>query len=141
MRIMAVDYGDQHTGVAFSDLTGTLAGEAFTVDEWNPERLADKLAALVRERGVTRIVLGYPLNMDGSAGPRAEKSAAFRDLLAERTGLTPLLWDERRTTVDAHRILSDNGRRGKRRKQTVDAVAATLILEAYLGSPIHIKED
>lgn len=133
MRIIAIDYGDQHTGVAVSDPTGTIAGEAWTVDEWNAGRLADKLAAIIKERGAETVVLGYPLNMDGSAGPRAEKSLAFRDLLREKTGLEPLMWDERRTTVDAHNILTENGRHGKRRKQTVDAVAATLILEGYLG--------
>lgn len=134
MRILAVDYGDQHTGLAFSDPLGIIAGEAFTVDEWDPQRLADRIAAEAKARGVERIVLGYPLNMDGSAGPRAEKSLEFRALLAERTGIEPVMWDERRTTVDAHRIISDNGRRGKRRKAIVDAVAATLILEGYLGS-------
>ncbi|MGX8698358.1 MAG: Holliday junction resolvase RuvX [bacterium] len=138
---MAVDYGDQHTGVALSDLTGTLAGDAWTVDEWDAERLAVKLAEIARERGVERIVLGYPLNMDGSAGPRAEKSAAFRALLAEKTGLEPVLWDERRTTVDAHRILTVNGRHGRRRKETVDAVAATLILEGYLASPLMQRRE
>lgn len=134
MRILAVDYGDQHTGLAFSDPMGIIAGEAFTVDEWNPERLADRIAEEVRARKVERIVLGYPLNMDGSAGPRAEKSLEFKALLSEKTGIEPVMWDERRTTVDAHRIISDNGRHGKRRKQIVDAVAATLILEGYLGS-------
>ena len=134
MRILAVDYGDQHTGLAFSDPMGIIAGEAFTVDEWNPERLAERIAEEVRARKAERIVLGYPLNMDGSAGPRAEKSLSFRDLLKEKTGIEPIMWDERRTTVDAHRIISDNGRHGKRRKQIVDAVAATLILEGYLGS-------
>ncbi|MBQ6756555.1 MAG: Holliday junction resolvase RuvX [Oscillospiraceae bacterium] len=134
MRILAVDYGDQHTGLAFSDPMGIIAGEAFTVDEWNPERLADRIAEEVRARKVERIVLGYPLNMDGSAGPRAEKSLEFKALLTEKTGIEPIMWDERRTTVDAHRIISDNGRHGKKRKQIVDAVAATLILEGYLGS-------
>ena len=134
MRILAVDYGDQHTGLAFSDPMGIIAGEAFTVDEWNPGRLADRIAEEVRARKVERIVLGYPLNMDGSAGPRAEKSLEFRALLSEKTGIEPVMWDERRTTVDAHRIISDNGRHGKKRKQIVDAVAATLILEGYLGS-------
>ncbi|MBQ4427966.1 MAG: Holliday junction resolvase RuvX [Oscillospiraceae bacterium] len=134
MRILAVDYGDQHTGLAFSDPMGIIAGEAFTVDEWNPERLAERIAEEVRARKAERIVLGYPLNMDGSAGPRAEKSLSFRDLLKEKTGIEPIMWDERRTTVDAHRIISDNGRHGKRRKQIVDAVAATLILEGYLRS-------
>lgn len=134
MRIMAIDYGDQRTGVAVSDLTGTLAGEAWVISEWNAERLADKLAQEAKERSVDTLVLGYPINMDGTRGPRAEKSLVFAALLEERTGLKPVMWDERRTTVDAHRILTENGRHGKKRKETVDAVAATLILEAFLGT-------
>ncbi len=134
MRVMAVDYGDQRTGVAVSDATGTLAGEAFVINEWNAERLADRLIEVCESRGAERIVLGNPLNMDGSAGPRSEKSGALRDLLAQRTDRPVILWDERRTTVEAHNILTANDRRGRRRKETVDAVAATLILEGYLGS-------
>ena len=133
MRILAVDYGDQRTGIAVSDPTGTLAGDAFVLAEWNAERLADKIAAECEKRGVERIVLGNPINMDGSAGPRSEKARAFGALLRERTGLEVVLWDERRTTVEAHGILTANDRHGKRRKQTVDAVAAALILEGYLG--------
>ena len=134
MRIMAIDYGDARTGVAVSDLTGTIAGEAWVISEWNAERLADKIAGEYKARGAEKLVVGCPLNMDGSAGERAEKSRAFAKLLGERCGTEPVMWDERRTTVDAHRILSENGRYGKKRKQTVDAVAATLILEGFLGT-------
>ncbi len=133
MRILAVDYGDQRTGIAVSDITGTIAGEAFVIAEWDPERLADKIAGECRRLGAERIVLGNPINMDGSAGPRSEKAASFGELLRERTGLEVIMWDERRTTVEAHDILSVNGRHGRRRRETVDAVAATLILEGYLG--------
>lgn len=135
MRIMAIDFGDARTGLAVSDLTGTLAGEAWTIEEWNAERLADKISAAAEERDVSTLVLGYPKNMDGTLGPRAEKCAAFAELLREKTGLRVVLWDERRTTVDAHRILSENLRHGKKRKRRIDAVAATLILEGYLNSP------
>lgn len=134
MRIMAVDYGDQRTGIAVSDITGTLAGEAFVIKEWDAGALAEKIAAQCVSRGVERIVLGDPLNMDGTAGPRSEKARALGELLRERTGIPVIMWDERRTTVEAHDILSANDRHGKRRKETVDAVAATLILEGYLGS-------
>lgn len=134
MRIMAIDYGDQHTGIAVSDMMGVLAGDAWTIDDWNPQSLADRIAEEVKSRDVGTLVLGYPLNMDGTEGPRAEKSLEFAELLTEKAGIKPVMWDERRTTVDAHRILTENGRYGKRRKQTVDAVAATLILEAYLGT-------
>lgn len=134
MRVIAIDYGDQRTGIAVSDMTGTLAGEAFVIKEWDPERLADKIAAECKARGAERLVLGNPLNMDGSSGPRAEKSMALRGLLTERVSIPIIMWDERRTTVEAHGILSANDRHGKKRKETVDAVAATLILEGYLGS-------
>ena len=77
--------------------------------------------------------MGFPKNMDGTEGPRAALYREFAGLLQEATGLEPVLWDERRTTVDAHRILSDNNRHGKKRKATVDAVAASLILEGYLA--------
>ncbi len=134
MRIMAVDYGDQRTGIAVSDLTGTLAGEAFVIREWDPEALAARIAAEAEARGVETLVLGNPLNMDGTAGPRSGKAAAFAGLLRERVRIPVVLWDERRTTVEAHGILSANDRRGRRRKETVDAVAAALILEGYLGT-------
>ncbi|HHT16659.1 MAG TPA: Holliday junction resolvase RuvX [Papillibacter sp.] len=134
MRIMAVDLGDQRTGVAVSDATNSIAGDTFVIAHWQPEHVAEKIAEEAQKRGVSRIVLGYPKNMDGSAGPRAEKSAAFAGLLRDQHGLEVVLWDERLTTVDAHRILSETNVRGKKRKNTVDAVAATLILEGYLSS-------
>lgn len=133
MRIMAVDFGDVRTGVAFSDPTGTLAGEAFTITQTHMEVLAGQLAQLGKERAAARIVLGYPKNMNATLGERAHKSEQLAQLLREQTGLEVVLWDERRTTTDAHRILSELNRRGKKRRDTVDAVAATLILEGYLG--------
>lgn len=134
MRIMAVDYGDARTGIAVSDELGILAGETFVITEWSPERVAQKIADAAKTRHVGRIVLGYPKNMDGTLGPRTEKSEALAKDLRETHGLEVVLWDERRTTVDAHRILSQAGVRGKKRKNTVDAVAASLILEGYLNS-------
>ena len=133
MRVMAIDYGDARTGVAVSDALGLLAGETFVIKEWDAVRLADALAEAARARGASPLVLGLPRNMDGTEGPRAEKSRALAALLEER-GMTVVLWDERRTTVDAHRILRENGKREKKHKDTVDAVAAALILEGYLGS-------
>ena len=91
-----------------------------------------EICRLVREHGVTELVLGYPKNMDGTLGPRAEKCAAYADTLREATGLSITLWDERRSTVEAHAILFHNGKNGKQRKKTVDAVAASLMLEGYL---------
>ena len=134
MRIMAIDYGDARTGIAVSDITGTLTGDAFVITEWDAERLALKIADEAKLRGAEKLVLGHPLNMDGTAGVRAEKSEALSERLKSLCNIPVILWDERRTTVDAHRILSDVGKRGKKRKETVDAVAASLILEGYLNS-------
>lgn len=133
MKIMAIDYGDARTGVAFSDISGTIAGETLVVHEWNAERLAETLAGLYRERGAGKIVIGCPLNMDGSRGERAEKSGELAERLRALTGAEVIAIDERRTTVDAHRILSESGKRTKKHKDVVDAVAAALILETYLN--------
>lgn len=133
MRIMAIDYGDARTGVALSDPTGFLAGQTFLIKSRKQEVVLEELAALVQRQGAQELVMGYPRNMDGTLGPRAEKYAAFARRLEEATGLPVALWDERRTTVDAHRILFDAGKNGKKRKKTVDAVAASLILEGYLS--------
>lgn len=132
MRIMAIDYGDAHTGVAISDPTGLLAGFTATVTAYRPEAAAEQIAALAREHGAEELVLGHPLNMDGSRGPRAEKAEAMAELLRTVTGLPVVLWDERRTTIDAHQILFNAGKNAKKRKKMVDAVAASLILEGYL---------
>ena len=111
-----------------------LCGEAWTVKEWNMERLADTVCAEAESRGVERLVLGLPRNMDGSEGPRAEKSRAFQQLLCARTAIPVILWDERRSSIEAHQILHLNGKAEKKHRATVDAVAASLILESYLGS-------
>ena len=133
MRIMAIDYGDARTGVAVSDMLGMLAGETYVIKEWDPARLADTIINDAQAREVSTLVLGLPKNMDGTEGPRAEKARALGDMLRER-GADVVMWDERRTTVDAHRILHENGKREKKHKATVDVVAAALILEGYLGS-------
>ena len=132
MRIMAIDYGDAHTGVAVSDPTGLLAGFTATIDAYRPETVAERIAALAEEHRAEELVLGHPVNMDGTLGPRSEKARAMKALLEERTGLPVVLWDERRTTIDAHQILMNNGKDARKRKKTVDAVAASLILEGYL---------
>ncbi|MDY3281106.1 Holliday junction resolvase RuvX [Dysosmobacter sp.] len=132
MRIMAIDYGDAHTGIAISDPTGFLTGFSTTINAYRPEAVAEQVAALCREHGVEELVLGHPINMDGTRGPRSEKARAMAELLRAATGLPVTLWDERRTTIDAHQILMNNGKNAKKRKKTVDAVAASLILEGYL---------
>lgn len=140
MRIMAIDYGDAHTGVAISDPTGMLAGWTTTINSRKQDVVVEHLKEIIAEWQVTELVLGYPKNMNDTKGERVLKSEALGQRLEAETGLPVHLWDERLTTVDAHRILSENGRRGKKRKQTVDAVAATLILEGYLGFRRNQKE-
>ena len=132
MKIMAIDYGDAHTGVALSDPTGFLAGSATTIHSRKEEVVLSELARMVRENQVDELVMGFPRNMDGTEGPRAELYRAFAGKVEEATGLKVVLWDERRTTVDAHRILFEAGKNAKKRKKTVYAVAASLILEGYL---------
>lgn len=132
LKIMAIDYGDAHTGIAVSDRTLTLVGYSTVITAYRPEAVIDKIRALIAEHEVGELVLGHPINMDGTRGPRAEKAEGFAEMLRETTGLPVTLWDERRTTVDAHNILLGNGKRARERKKTVDAVAAALMLEGYL---------
>ena len=132
MRIMAIDYGDARTGVAISDPTGLLAGYTEVIHSRKGEQVCARLAELVGQYQVEELVMGFPRNMDGTEGPRAELYRAFAGAVAGATGLTPVLWDERRTTIEAHDILHASGKRMKNHKKTVDAVAATLILEGYL---------
>lgn len=133
MKVMAIDYGDARTGIAISDPTGLLAGYTTVIHSRSAQRVAEEVGALVKEHGVERLVMGYPKNMNGTEGPRAQLYQEFAELLRETVGMEVTLWDERRTTVDAHRILTETGNRGKKRKEKVDAVAASLILEGYLG--------
>jgi len=132
MKIMAIDYGDAHTGVAVSDRTLTLCGYSTVVTAYRPEAVIERLLPIIAEHEVTELVLGHPINMDGTRGARAEKAEAFAEQLRAATGLPVTLWDERRTTVEAHNIMQFNGKRAKERKKTVDAVAASLMLEGYL---------
>lgn len=133
MRIMAIDYGDRRIGLAVSDITGSLPGEAWTMEEWDMLRAAERIYEEAKSRQVRQFVLGLPKNMDGSEGERAKISREFASLLADGSGIPVALWDERRTSVEAHAILHANGKREKKHRATVDAVAASLILEGYLG--------
>lgn len=132
MRIMAIDYGDARTGVAVSDPTGLLAGYTTVIHSRRAETVAAEIARLVKEQGVEELVMGFPRNMDGTEGPRAELYRTFARQVEEAVGLPVHLWDERRTTIEAHAILHESGKKMKAHKKNVDAVAATLILEGYL---------
>lgn len=134
MRIMGIDYGDARTGLAVSDAMNILVGEAWTVNQWDANALADEIIRQAVARGVERFVLGLPKNMDGTEGARAEKCREFAALLAGKTEIPIVMWDERRSSIEAHAILHANGKKEKKHRKTVDAVAASLILEGYLGT-------
>ena len=133
-KIMAIDYGDARTGVAISDLLCSIVGSTCVVPSRNTEKAIIDIVKLAKDNMVGKIVVGLPRNMDGSEGNRAELCREFAAKLGEATGLPIQMWDERRTTVEAHNILSQHNYHGKKRKNTVDAVAASLILEGYLNS-------
>lgn len=133
MRIMGVDYGDARTGIAISDLLCSLVGSTTVIHSRNQVKTISEIQHLVQEHDVGEIVVGLPRNMDGSEGPRAELCREFAQQVEVATGKKVTMWDERRTTVEAHQILSDHNYHGKKRKNTVDAVAASLILEGYLA--------
>ena len=134
MRIMAIDYGDARIGLAVSDPTGLICGEAWTMEEWNMERACTRIIDEARKRDVERFVLGLPKNMDGSEGPRAEISRKFAKMLEDGCGIPVTLWDERRSSIEAHAILHASGKKERAHRRTVDAVAASIILEGYLGT-------
>lgn len=134
MKVLGLDYGDARTGLSVSDATGMLAGSPQVIAEWNRDKLVQQLVRFIRDNGIEEIVLGHPRNMDGSVGPRAQKCEELKAELERETGVPVILWDERRTTVAAHAILHEAGKKQKKHKQTVDAVAATLILQGYLDS-------
>lgn len=133
-RIMGIDYGDARTGVAISDLLCSIVGSTCVVPSRNTEKAIADIVRLAKEQDVGMIVVGLPRNMDGSEGPRAELCREFAKRLQQASGIEVTMWDERRTTVEAHNILSQHNYHGQKRKNTVDAVAASLILEGYLNS-------
>lgn len=132
MRILGIDYGDTRTGISISDSLCFLAGESLVIKEYSRDVLVDKIIEIINQNDIGEIVLGFPKNMNATLGPRAEKSMELKAILEEKTGLKVVLWDERQTTVAAHKILSMNGKKTKKHKASVDAVAASLILQSYL---------
>lgn len=132
-RIMGVDYGDARTGIAVSDLLCSIVGTTTVIHSRRDEKTIEEIKKMVAACDVGSIVVGLPKNMDGTEGARAELCREFAGKLGEATGLPVAMWDERRTTVEAHNILSQHNYHGQKRKDTVDAVAASLILEGYLA--------
>ena len=132
-RIMGIDYGDARTGVAVSDLLCSIVGTTCVVPSRNTQKAIADIVRIAKENEVGEIVVGLPRNMDGSEGSRAQLCREFAEQLRQATGFPVAMWDERRTTVEAHNILSQHNYHGKKRKDTVDAVAASLILEGFLA--------
>ena len=132
MKILAIDYGDSRTGLAHCDKFESIAAPLETIFEKSPEKCFQRIAAKALELGSELIVVGHPVNMDGSAGARAQLCEALAERLREETGIETVLWDERVTTVQAIGILNETNVRGKKRKAVLDTVAATLILEGFL---------
>lgn len=132
MIILSVDYGDARTGIAVCDKMEILASPVTVIHESYEPKVIAKIKEIVSEKKPELIVVGLPVNMDGSKGERAQKCALFAEKLREETGIEVKLCDERLTTVSAHRVLSDNNVRGQKRKNVVDAVSAVMILESFL---------
>ena len=132
MIILSVDYGDKRTGIAVCDKLEMLASPVCVITEWNKDVLAQKIVDVAKEKKAEQIVIGLPKNMDGSKGFRADACEELGEAIKGLTEIPVTFWDERLTTVSAHRILSDNNIRGKKRKNVVDAVAADIILQDYI---------
>lgn len=133
MVILAVDYGDARTGLAVCDKNETLCSPAGTVAERNTQRLLEAVIKTAREKSAEMLVVGLPLNMDGTSGERAQKSRGFAEMLSKASGLFVEMYDERCTTAQAANALNFTDTRGKKRKAVIDSVSAVIILEGYLA--------
>lgn len=141
MKILSVDFGDTRTGIAVCDKNEMLASPVCVITERDFNRCAEKVSDKALELKVNQIVVGYPKNMNGTIGERAEKCQEFASLLQDISKIPVVLWDERSTTVTAHQYLNVTNTRGKKRKAVVDAVASTIILETYLEFRKHHRKE
>ena len=141
MKIMAVDLGDARTGLACCDRTEFLASPIGVIHETDFNEIIRQVAVASVEYDVKEIVVGYPKNMNGTIGERAEKCEKFANILSQLVDVPVKLWDERSTTVSATNYLNENNTRGKKRKEVIDAVAATIILESYLEYRKNHKDE
>ena len=134
MRILGIDYGDARIGLAICDESETLASPIGTYVSKTMRKDIDHLARLAQERGAEKIVLGLPLNMDGSEGPRADKTKTFGTVLRRVSGIEVVYEDERLTTVEAEEKLIACGMRREKRQKVIDTVSAQIILQSYLDA-------
>ena len=130
---MGVDYGDSRTGLAMCDRSEILASPLMTINEKDFERCVSAVAGQAVQNRAELIVVGNPINMNGTYGPRSEKCTLFADKLRELVEVEVVMWDERSSTVTAIGYMNDVNKRGKKRKEVLDAAAAAIILESYLA--------
>ncbi|MBE7013865.1 MAG: Holliday junction resolvase RuvX [Ruminococcaceae bacterium] len=134
MKVMGLDLGDARTGVSLSDELKFLAQSYGTLYNKDKEDLINQLEPIIKNNNVETVVIGLPKNMNGTIGERGEMAKEFSEILEEKFNVKTVLWDERLTTVSAHRVLSEANVRGKKRKKVVDTVSAVFILQGYLDS-------
>ena len=140
-RTLGVDFGDARTGLALSDISGFLASGIGTIKSTSFTFTGDEVCAAAKKNDVMLIVLGHPINMNGTLGPRSEKIQAFKKYLEEKSGIPVVLFDERLSTANAHVMLNMTGTRGQKRKHIIDEMSACLILQSYLDSPASIYKN
>lgn len=142
MRIIAIDLGAARTGIAMSDLSGSLASPYTVIADPDMEKVFEKVVALMTEEKVTEAAVGYPRHVNGDEGDSALQTAAFAERLAARTGIPVKLWDERFSTVIAHQYYNDSGKKGAlKRRKTIDSAAAAVILQSYLDFRHNTQEN
>ncbi len=135
MRYMGIDYGDSRVGVAITDALGITAQGLETVPNKVYNKMVDRISQIINEYKPAKIIVGLPKNMDGSIGERGELSKKFvSDLKSIHPEMEFVLWDERLSTVQATRVLNETNTRGKKRKDVIDTVAASIILDSYINS-------
>ena len=131
-KLLGVDFGDKRTGLAVSDPSRYLASGIGYISPGGIEKTADAVAEIAREQGVTALIVGLPVNMDGSEGARADRCRKFARLLEERLSLPVAMFDERMTTMTAARYLNETNTRGSKRKSVIDTLSAQIILQNCL---------
>ena len=132
IKLLGVDYGEARTGLARSDALGLYAVGVGNIKSYHIEKTAAEIVRVAKENGIERIVIGKPVNMNGTYGEKVEKVTELARLIGELTEIPIDFYDERMTTVSAHKILSESGVRAKNRREIVDSLAAELILQGYM---------
>ncbi len=141
MRVLAVDPGSRRIGLALSDEEGAVALPLATIERAGEADAARRVAEAARERDAGAVVVGLPLEMDGTEGPAARRARRFADAVAQAVDVPVVLWDERLTTVQAERALQEAGVRGRARRRVVDQAAATVLLQSYLDARSRRRDE